>query len=165
MKNNKVKFMCLAGIFAALVFVFTAYIHISVPPGYTHIGDGFIYLAASLLPLPYAASVGAIGALLADCLTGYALWAPASVIIKALTAMFFSAKTKNIIGARNLLALIPSCALCVGGYYLYEAIITQNFIAPSLGVVGNLIQSALSSVLFVILGIAMDKFGVKKKML
>lgn len=84
MKNEKVKYMCLAGIFTAIVFVFTAYLHIPSHTGYTHVGDGFIYLAACLLPLPYAAFVGAAGALLADCLTGFAIWAPGSVIIKAL---------------------------------------------------------------------------------
>ena len=86
--------MCLAGIFTAVVFVFTAYLHIPSHTGYTHVGDGFIYLAASLLPLPYAVFVGAGGALLADCLTGFAIWAPGSVIIKTVAVLFFSGKSK-----------------------------------------------------------------------
>jgi len=165
MRNSKTKLMCLSGIFAALVFVFTAYIHIPVHTGYTHIGDGFIYLASCLLPLPYAASVGALGAMLSDCMTGFALWAPASVFIKALTAMFFSRKAKKIISLRNIIALIPSCFFCIGGYYIYEALITSNFTAPLAGMLGNLIQSILSSILFIILGIAFDKFKIKDRLL
>ena len=58
MKNNKIILMCFAGIFTAIVFVFTAYLHIPSHTGYTHVGDGFIYLAACLLPLPYAMGTG-----------------------------------------------------------------------------------------------------------
>ena len=129
--------MCFAGIFTAIVFVFTAYLHIPSHTGYTHIGDGFIYLAACLLPLPYAMFVGAAGALLADCLTGFAIWAPGSVIIKTAAVLFFSRKSKNIVCLRNILALIPAWILCIGGYYLYEALITGNFVI-------NLLCSALA---------------------
>ena len=62
--------MCIASIFTALIFVVTAYLHIPTNNGYIHVGDGLIYLAACILPWPYAMAVGAGGALLADCLTG-----------------------------------------------------------------------------------------------
>lgn len=162
MKNDKIKYMCLAGVFTAVVFVFTAYLHIPSHTGYTHVGDGFIYLAACMLPLPYAVAVGAVGALLADCLTGFAMWAPGSVIIKSAAVLFFTAKRKKIISGRNLLALIPAAVLCIGGYYLYESILTGNFAAPLAGIPGYITQSLLSSILFVCLGAALDKFKVKE---
>ena len=165
MKNEKIKRMCLAGVFVAVVFVFTAYLHFPSHTGYTHVGDAFIYLAACLLPLPYAAFVGAGGALLADCLTGYAIWAPGSVIIKTVTVLFFSHRTKKLLSAKNLLALIPSGVLCAGGYYLYEALITQNFIAPLAGIPGYITQSVLSSLLFIVLGLALDKLNIKEHLL
>ena len=164
MKNEKIKLMCFAGIFTAIVFVFTAYLHIPSHTGYTHVGDAFIYLAACLLPLPYAMFVGAGGALLADCLTGFAIWAPGSVIIKTAAVLFFSRKSKNIICLRNIFALIPAWALCIGGYYLYEALITGNFAAAVAGIPGYITQSTLSTVLFVIGGLAMDKLDVKSKL-
>lgn len=154
--------MCLAGVFAAVVFVFTAYLHIPSHTGYTHIGDGVIYLAACLLPLPYAMFVGAGGALLADCLTGYAIWAPGSVIIKIIAVLFFSRKGKKIICWRNILALLPAWAVCIGGYYLYEALITGNFAAPLAGIPGYITQSVLSSIFFIAVGLAMDKLNVKQ---
>ena len=164
MKNEKIKLMCFAGIFTAIVFVFTAYLHIPSHTGYTHVGDAFIYLAACLLPLPYAMFVGAGGALLADCLTGFAIWAPGSVIIKTAAVLFFSCKSKKIISLRNILALIPAWALCIGGYYLYEALITGNFVAPAAGIPGYITQSSLSTVLFIIAGVAMDKLDIKSKL-
>lgn len=162
MKNGRVKRMCLAGIFTAVVFVFTAYLHIPSHTGYTHVGDGFIYLTACLLPLPYAMFVGAGGALLADCLTGFAIWAPGSVIIKTVAVLFFSSKSKRIINRRNILALIPAWAACVGGYYLYESLITGNFIAPLSGIPGYITQSVLSSILFIAVGLTMDKSNIKQ---
>ncbi|MBQ8531846.1 MAG: TIGR04002 family protein [Clostridia bacterium] len=165
MKKQKIKLMCLAGVFTALVYVFTAYLHIPSHTGYTHVGDGFIYLAACLLPLPYAAFVGAVGALLADCLTGFAIWAPGSVIIKAVAVLFFVRKSEKIITLRNALALLPASAVCIGGYYLYEAIITGNFVAPIAGIPGYITQSVLSSILFVVLGLALDKIKAKDHIL
>lgn len=163
MKNNKIKLVCLSGLFAAIVFIFTAYFHIPSHTGYTHVGDGFIYLAACLLPTPYAAAVGAVGALLADCLTGYAMWAPGSVVIKTLAALCFSSKREKMICPRNLIALIPAWALCIGGYYLYEALITGNFQAPLAGIPGYITQSALSSVVFIALGLALDKLNIRER--
>lgn len=162
MKNKKVKLICIAGIFTAVVYVFTAYLHIPSHTGYTHVGDGFIYLAACLLPLPYAMFVGAGGALLADCLTGFAIWAPGSVIIKIVAVLFFSRKGKKIVCLRNILALIPAWAVCIGGYYLYESLITSNFISPLSGIPGYVTQSVLSSILFIVAGMAIDKLNIKQ---
>ncbi len=161
MKKDNIRLMCLSGVFTAVVFVFTAYLHIPSHTGYTHIGDGFIYIAACLLPLPYAAFVGAGGALLADCLTGFAIWAPGSVVIKIIAVLFFSRKSQKIICLRNIISLIPASAVCIGGYYLYEALITGNFAAPISGIPGYITQSVLSSILFILLGFAMDKMKVK----
>ncbi|MCH5278550.1 MAG: TIGR04002 family protein [Christensenellaceae bacterium] len=157
MKHDRIRLLCVASLFTAVVFVFTAYLHIPSHTGYTHVGDAFIYLAACLLPLPYAMSVGAVGAALADCLTGFAIWAPGSIIIKVVAVLFFSRKSHKIVSPKNILALLPASAMCVGGYYLYEALITGNFIAPLSGIPGCITQSVLSSVLFILLGFALDK--------
>lgn len=163
MKSN-IKILCLSGIFTALVFVFTAFLHIPSHTGYTHVGDAFIYLAACLLPLPYALFVGAVGAMLADLLTGFALWAPASILIKGVAVLFFCRKGK-IFRLRNNLALIPASVLCIGGYYLYEGLITGNFVAAAAGIPGYLTQSVLSSMLFLVLGLTLDKLNIRRNLL
>ena len=162
MNRVKVQRMCLSGVFAAVIFVFTAYFHIPSHTGYTHVGDGFIYLAACLLPTPYAVFAGSAGAMLADCLSGYALWAPGTVAIKAVAVLFFTSKRPRIVCARNLLALLPAWAVCIGGYYLYESLITWNFAAPLAGIPGYVTQSALSTILFILLGSIFDKMKIKE---
>lgn len=164
MKNRTTRRICLTALMAAIIYVFTAYIHVPSHTGYTHVGDGFLYLAASFLPAPFAAAAGAIGAGLADLLSGYGLWAPGTVIIKALTAFCFSSKREKLVNRRNVLGIFPALVLCVGGYYLYEALITGNFTAPALGIAGYLTQVALSSAVYLALGSALDRAGIKKKL-
>lgn len=161
MNNRKTRLICTTGIFAAVILLFTGFFHIPSHTGYTHIGDGFIYLAACILPLPYAAAAGAAGAMLADCLTGFAIWAPGTVLIKSVTVLFFTAKHSKIITRRNILALIPSAALCSAGYCLYETLITKNFFASLSGIPGYMTQSVLSSLLFILLGTVLDRLKIK----
>lgn len=165
MRDQHIRLMCITGIFTAAVFVFTAYLQIPSHTGYTHVGDAFIYLAACLLPMPYAMFVGGGGAVLADCLTGYAVWAPASLVIKVVSVLCFSPKGKRIVSPRNLVGLVLAAVVCFGGYYLYEAMLTGSFIEPMAGIAGYILQSALSSALFVLVGLALDKLNVKHKML
>lgn len=160
MKNN-VKKICFTAIFTAIIYVFTAYLHFPSHTGYTHVGDAFIYISACLLPTSYAIFAGSFGALLADCLTGFAIWAPASVLIKGFAVLCFSSKGK-IITVKNILALLLGTVLCIGGYYLYDAIIFSSFTAALVGIPGYITQSVLSSALFIMLGISLDKINFKK---
>ncbi len=161
--KKEIKTMTITGVFTALVFLLTAYLHIPAGTGYVHVGDAFIYVAASMLPLPYALFVGIGGAVLADCLTGFAVWAPASAIIKAVAVLFFTSKRKNIICTKNIIALIPAWVACIGGYYLYEAIISGNFVSPVAGIVPNIIQCSFSTVAYLIAGFSIDKIKRSRK--
>ncbi len=165
MKKNHTRLICISGIFSALVFVITAYLHIPTYNGYVHCGDGFIFIAACILPMPYSVIVGALGAMLADLLTGFAIWAPGSMIIKGLLAILFTCKAKKILTKRNLIMLLPAALISAAGYYLYEALITGNLIASLAGIPASLVQAVASSIVFVALGAAMDKYNIKKKML
>lgn len=165
---SKIRKLTAAGVFAALIYVFTAYLHIPTGAGYTHAGDGLIYLAACLLPAPYAMAAGAIGGALSDGLSGFLVWLPATVIIKAVTALFFSSKGEKILTLRNILGIIPSGILCIVGYSLYEgtvmagglswAAITAAFTQTP----AYCIQIGASTVLFVVVALLLDKVGFKK---
>ncbi len=165
MKKDKIKLMCLTGVFTAVVFIFTAYLHIPSHMGYFHAGDGFIFLAACMLPLPYAVFAASCGALLADCFTGFAVWAVASVVIKAAIVMLFCRKTDKIVTLKNILMLVPAAIISIGGYYLYEALLVGNFLTPLSCVHTNVIQAVISSTLYIIVGIILDKMKFKEKYL
>ena len=101
----------------------------------------------------------------ADLLTGFAIWAPGSMIVKGLLALLFACRANKIITKRNLIMLLPAALVSTVGYYLYEVVITGNFVASLAGIPGSLMQAVASSVVFVALGVAMDRYDVKKKML
>ena len=168
-QDTKVRRLVLTGLFSALIFVFTAYIHVPTGAGYTHAGDGFIYLAACILPTPYAVAAGMIGGALADGLTGFPVWIPATIVTKAVTALFFTSKKEKIINLRNILGILPSLAVCIVGYSLYEGIFMAGGFnkAAIIAAFGQTpfysIQVAASSVLFIAAGLALDKSGLKKR--
>lgn len=164
-REGRIRRLSLSGVLSALVFVVTAYLHVPTYNGYVHFGDGFIFLAACILPLPYAVFVGASGAMLADLLTGFAVWAPGSMLIKALIALLFSCKGRRIITLWNSLMLLPAAVISALGYYLYEGLITGSLVASLAGIPGSLLQAAVSSAVFVAVGLTMDRLNIKKRIL
>ena len=164
MRDKKTKLLCVSALLAAVTYIFTAVIHIPSHTGYTHVGDAFLYLAASLLPMPYGALAGALGEMMADLLGGYAMWLPATGVIKVLTALCFTSKGEKLLCRRNVLALLPAFVLCVGGYYLYEALLPGNWIAPLGGVPGYCVQVAASAAVYLAVARILDRIGFKKKL-
>ncbi|MEG0664108.1 MAG: TIGR04002 family protein [Clostridia bacterium] len=160
-KQFTTKKLVLSALFAALIFTTTYMFKIPSPLGYVHLGDAFIYLAGAILPLPFAIASSTIGAALSDGLGGYFIYILPSVIIKAMTALCFTNKTIKIITKRNLLAIIPSFFLCVGGYYIFEVIIQQNFVSPLSSIIGNIGQVLISGLLFILIGLSLDKIKFK----
>ena len=165
-KNQTTFFIVESALFAALIYVATCYIKIPTVNGYVHIGDGLIFLASSLLPPQYAIAAAILGGSLGDIIGGYFIWVPATALIKGFTAACFSSKTKKIISARNIIALFISLILCVGGYYLFEAVfIADNFISPLASVLPNVGQIVSSSAVYICLGVIIDIRPRLKKLL
>ena len=150
-KKNKidVKKLALSAMFAALITVATAFIKIPAPLGYAHAGDSMVFLAASVLPAPLSFIAAAVGGALADLLSGYAVWALPTALIKALNVLPFFL-------ARIILSVT------VGGYYLANLLLyDQN--AALAEIPFNIMQSLVGAVLFAALGAALDAIGLKRK--
>lgn len=164
----KMRLITTTGLFSALIYVFTAYIHVPTGAGYTHAGDGIIYLASCILPTPYAMLAGVVGGTLADGLSGFPVWIPATVIIKAITALFFSNKSEKILTWRNILAIIPSGIVCIVGYSLYEGTVMAGGIswtaitAAFVQTPAYCVQIGASSLLFVSVAMLLDRINFKK---
>ena len=123
MKKNIV----LVGVLAAMVCVATTFLHVPIiGGGYVHMGDAVIYLAAALLPTPYAMAAAAVGAGLADVLVA-PMWAPFTVVIKAVMVLTFTAKKERLLCGRNALAVVMAGVIGVAGYYVAEVAILCFF--------------------------------------
>ena len=163
--SSKTRTLVSAALLATLVCITTAYfLHIPVGNGgYVHIGDTFIYLAAVLLPTPYAAMSAAIGAGLSDILTGSANWVIATIIIKPIMVLFFTSKSTKIINGRNVFAAI--IAGIVGTFlYMIATGIMYGFVGAFVLSLIGLIQPIGSFIVFIIIGLVFDKFKIKEMM-
>lgn len=162
-QSEKIKLMAMTGLFAALIFVAT---RINIPTGINnriiHVGDAAIYLAACILPMPYAMLSGAIGAGLADFMTpGAALWILPTMIIKPLLVPFFNAKSGKFVTKRNIIATILAGITGIIGYAIAEGMIFGNFIAPIVGIPVASLQPIGSAILFVAISYAFDTMKIK----
>lgn len=162
--NVNTRLITLSAVFAAMTYALTAFLHIPTAKGYIHIGDAVIFIAASLLPKPYAMASAAVGASLSDALSGYWIWVPATFVIKALTALAFTSKKPKMLCARNFTALIPALVLCIGGYGLYSGFVIYGSLpAGFIDAPANLFQTAASAAVYIALSATLDKSGIKKK--
>jgi len=118
-------------IFATLICIMTAYVcHIPVPisGGYIHIGDSLIYIAASILPKPYAMVAAAIGGGMADLLTA-PMWVGPTMIIKALIVLPFCSSDKKVIAKRNIIGAFVAYIISAVGYYIANTVIFGSEVA------------------------------------
>jgi len=166
-QSVKMRYITLTGLMAAMIALMTAYIcHVPVGAngGYIHFGDSLIYIAATLLPTPYALAAAAIGGGLADLMTA-PMWAPATIIIKMLITIPFTNKSAKIVTPRNIIATVIAYFISGISYFFAEYILfgtlSSAFIAS---MSGSLIQSGGSAVFFIIFGIALDKVHIKAKL-
>lgn len=164
--EQTLKQMVFSAVLAAMVTVMTAYIcHVPVGTngGYVHFGDALIYLAAAILPMPYAMAVGAIGGGLADLLTA-PMWAPATIIIKMLIVLPFSNRGTKLLTRRNVIALVIALVITALGYYVAEGILFGFGVAFWSSVSGSVVQGVGSAVIFLVFGAALDRLHFKAKL-
>ena len=162
MRNDNLRYMVTAAALAGVILVATAFLlHIPIGTvgGYIHLGDAIVYLAACLLPTPYAMLAAAVGCGLADLLSGAAVWVIPTVIVKSLMVMLFTCRNPRILCRHNLLAAVVAGLIGITGYYLAEMLIVSSFVAPLASVLPNAIQGVGSAVAFMALGALTDRTG------
>ncbi len=150
MKIKKIHKISLCAMFTALVFVATYLIAIPMPAvGYVNLGDAFIVLSAIILGPIYGAACGGIGSMLADILLGYGIYAPATLVIKALMAIACYLVYKSALSILKrpfclaLGAIVAELVMALG-YFLFEGIFIVGFLGALLNISFNLIQGLIS---------------------
>ena len=86
-KTTKLLRLVMTGVLMALACVATMVIQIPSPThGYMNLGDCVVLLSGCLLGPVYGAVAGGVGSALADLLSGYAVYVPGTLVIKAVMA-------------------------------------------------------------------------------
>ena len=151
MHNEKLKMIIISAVLAALCCIATILIQIPSPMnGYINLGDAIVLLCAFLLPTPYAVAAAGIGSAMADILTGYAYYAPGTLVIKALMALaasliFIALRRKSEFGGLVVSALAAE-AIMVAGYFGYAALLLGKGLAAAASIPGNLFQAVVGIV-------------------
>ncbi|MBR1744177.1 MAG: ECF transporter S component [Lachnospiraceae bacterium] len=166
MKQTTTGKLTLTALFAAVICVATVTIRIPIAPtnGYIHLGDAFVILAGILLGSGYAAVAAGTGAMFADIIGGYFIYAPITFIIKALMAvsvwLIFSRTAEEKYREPSLpkqrhetvrcfIGGIAASIINVSGYFIFEWVLYGA--TALLGIPGNIIQSVSGLVISTLL--------------
>ena len=124
-KNSKNYRLVLAAIFAALTALVTMVIKIPIPngAGYLNLGDGVLMVSGLLFGPWVGACVGGIGSAIADLLSGYAAYAPFTLVVKGLEG-FLAAYLLRKFSNRWPGLIIAGLAMALG-YFLTDWILYQ----------------------------------------
>ena len=145
-RSQKLRILTLTGLFTALTTVATLVIQIpTLTKGYINLGDTIVNLAAWLLGPVYGTAAAGIGSALADLIAGYTIYAPATLVIKALMAAasfgVFTAFSKkwHTLPAR-IAGAVTAEVIMIAGYAIFEAFLYGSLGSALLSVSGNLVQ-------------------------
>ena len=147
----------------ALVCVSTMVIQIPIPLGYMHLGNTIILLCAFLFGSRVGLAAGGIGSALADLLTGYAFWAPWTLVIKGLMgfAIGFIANREcghaKMLRPRTAIASAAGIIIMIFGYFVAGSIIYGSIYTGALQIPGLSVEGIIGIGLFYALRLALEK--------
>ena len=171
-KSDNTLIFVTTAMMTAMVMIATTFFKVPNAMGYIHLGDGFVLLAAIILPKKYACFAGGVGAGLADIYGGYAVWAPWTLVIKIvmvlIVQLFFDFLMKRASNGKHIakIAGIPFAELfayvlavlwTVSGYYIAQGFISGNWIAPVADIPGNVLQAAVGSIITILVSVTLEK--------
>ncbi len=149
-KLSLAKNISFAALFAALCCVSTLFISVPLPAsGYFNTGDIFVLLAGWFLGPLYGGAAAGVGSMLADIISGYAVYAPATFFVKALDAVaayLVCRLLKNLIKSDKLdilpraISALAGEALMVLGYFFYEGVVLGMGMGAAANIIGNTLQ-------------------------
>ncbi|MEE0786032.1 MAG: ECF transporter S component [Oscillospiraceae bacterium] len=169
MKLEKTLKLTYTAMLTAMVCVATMLIRIPTMVGYTNLGDGFILLSAFLFGPFYGAVAGGIGSMLADILSGYAFYAPATLVIKGLIAVIAALLWKAMRKRggdkvwKKILASLVAEIWMAAGYWTFETLFLGEAKAALASVPNNIAQGLVGVVLGMVLYYALSKLPMWKK--
>lgn len=163
---HRIRMLVMTALFVALGYVATSVLMVPVPTGgYVNLGDTVVLLGAFLLGPVYGMAAGGIGPALADLLGGYGIYAPATLVIKALMALTAALLYRRL-GKRAGAAAVCGAAaetIMVAGYCLYDGFLAGNFAVGLAGVPANLVQGLFGAAAAALLVSALRKSGSVRK--
>ncbi|MBU5250374.1 ECF transporter S component [Lysinibacillus capsici] len=157
--------LVITAILAALVFVATMFINLKLPigqGGLIHLGTSMLFISAILFGPKKGALAGAIGMGLFDIVGGWLIWAPTTIISRALQGFIVGkiAWSKGHKGDNlrlNILGAVVSMPVMIAVYYVGQAIMFNSWIAPLASIPGDVIQNIVGLVIAIPVCVVLKK--------
>ena len=163
-QNKTLRQLVLSAMFAALCWASTMLVQIPTVAGYTNIGEGMCLLSGLVLGPWYGFFAAGIGSALADLISGYAYYVPATFVIKGLVALLAALLLRPMLKKGGTVPLwqlaliaLPSELVMVCGYFGYEALVLGQGLAAAASIPNNLVQAAVGIVLSAVLYTVLSK--------
>lgn len=162
--KNSTQKLAVAALLAALTCVVTMVIKIPSPlKGYLNLGDCVVLTASRVLSPLYGFLAAGLGSALADIFSGYAIYAPATFLIKGLMSLaaycIYKALNKKINNpVSHIISGFVAEVIMVLGYYVFEGFM-YGFGESLANVAANAVQGAAG----LILGFVLIKIFEKTK--
>ena len=162
MRNIKTLKLVQSALLAALCLLLTRVVTIPAPTGYVNLGDCAVLLSAWILGPIWGGMAAGIGTMLADVLSGYVSYAPATFLIKfamaVIAALIFRTLEQRQRLTAHIVGTVSAEILMVAGYYIFESVCLGVGAAAAASVPANMVQGVAGAVSGV-LGIgALSKF-------
>jgi len=155
--KNKTQKLVMAALLASLCCVATMIIKIPLPSsmGYINLGDCVVLLSGWLLSPFYGFLAAGLGSALADVLSGYTLYAPATFIIKGLMALiaFYGFKLFGKVVPKpvsKVLSGLAAVLLMILGYFIFEGFL-YGFAPSVVNIPANALQGAAGLIIGIVL--------------
>ncbi len=164
--KTKTQRIVVSAMLAALICVATMVIKLPSPlKGYINLGDCIVLLAGWILSPLYGFLAAGIGSALADVILGYAVYAPATFLIKGLMALAayfgFKVVSKKLgISAGRIVSGIAAELLMVLGYLVFESAL-YGFMPSLVNVPANAVQGAAGLLFGMVLIKVFEKNKIK----
>lgn len=163
MKKIKKPLICL--LFAVLIFAASLFTNIPISTGYVALGDAFVLLAACFLPIGYAmlaALLGCGGAAL--CIGGPELILYV-VLIRILAACWFMDTGNKILDSRNVIGIVASAVILIGGSYVADMARLGDLAAPLANMPIHAVAAGANIVLFLVLAFLCDILKIRPRLM
>jgi uncharacterized membrane protein len=166
--NSKTKKIVIAALMTSLACVSTMIIKIPSPlKGYLNLGDCVVLVAGWMLAPGYGFMAAGLGSALADVLSGYILYAPATFIIKGVMALIAFAGFKLM---HKRLGKLPACLISgslaeicmVLGYLVFEGFM-YGFGPSLVNVLPNCVQGVAGVIIGSLLFKAFEKANITSR--
>lgn len=132
--------------------------------GFIHFGDSLVFIAASLVPVPFSLLIAALGPGLFNLAAeGGAIWFPFTIIIKPIMALCFTSNGDSILSpVRNRVAPFLAAVINTVLYFIANMILFDGWTTGVAALPGLLIQGGGSIVFFFVIAAALDRLKIKR---